>query len=190
MADTEVPTTTWGDLVRAEPDLALFGRTCLEARPSYLATLRADGTPRVHPVTPIVTDDGLFVFSEPASPKVHDLRERASFALHNGVPDNDGTGGEFLVSGRAVEVIDDPAARARVVAAARYEPNDRYLLFELRPTALRAGPVASAVSGCSRVTPLPRRAPRSPAERGTPHASTTPASVGRGTEPAGTGPGA
>lgn len=137
MADTETPTATWGDLVRAEPDLASFGRTCLEARPSYLATLRANGTPRVHPVTPIVTDDGLFVFSEPASPKVRDLRERASFALHNGVPDNDGTGGEFLVSGRAVEVIDDPAARARVVAAARYEPEDRYLLFELRPTAAR-----------------------------------------------------
>jgi hypothetical protein len=53
------------------------------------------------------------------------------------VPDNDGTGGEFLVIGRAVEVIDDPAARARVAATARYAPKDRYLLFELRPTAAR-----------------------------------------------------
>jgi hypothetical protein len=34
---------------------------------------------------------------EPTSPKGADLRERGWFALHNGVPDNAGTGGEASV---------------------------------------------------------------------------------------------
>jgi hypothetical protein len=91
--------TSWGDVVAVEPELAAFVADRLRTAPSYLATVRANGAPRVHPVTPIVTDDGLYVFMEPTSPKGVDLRERASFALHNGVPDNSGTGGEASVSG-------------------------------------------------------------------------------------------
>ena len=71
-----------------------------------------DGRPRVHPVAPIVGGGRLFVFMEPTSPKVHDLRERCSYALHNGVPDTYGTGGEFSVSGVATP-LDDPACCGR-----------------------------------------------------------------------------
>ncbi len=110
--------------------------TRLLAAPSYLATVRADGAPRVHPVTPIVTADGLYVFMEPTSPKAADLRDRKLFALHNGVPDNAGTGGEASVSG-AGRLLSDDATRAAVVAAASYRPEDRYLLFELRPSEVR-----------------------------------------------------
>ena len=52
------------------------------------------------------------------------------YALHNGVPDNSGTGGEFTISGRAV-FVDDPITRAAVVNAASYAPAERYVLFEL-----------------------------------------------------------
>jgi hypothetical protein len=61
---------------------------------------------------------------------------RKSFALHNGVPDNAGTGGEASVSGIG-QAVDDAAVRATVVAAASYEPADEYVLFELRPTEVR-----------------------------------------------------
>ena len=71
----------------------------LLAAPAYLATVRTSGAPRVHPVTPIFTEAGLYLFMEPTSPKAADLRERDRFALHNGVPDNAGTGGEASVSG-------------------------------------------------------------------------------------------
>ncbi|HEX7104330.1 MAG TPA: hypothetical protein VF218_00045 [Acidothermaceae bacterium] len=129
-------TTTWGAFAAAEPELAAFVASRLTAAPAYLATVRANGAPRVHPVTPIVTATGLFLFMEPTSPKSADLRERGSFALHNGVPDNAGTGGEAFVSGAGHEIADD-AVRATVVAAASYRPGDHYLLFELRPVEVR-----------------------------------------------------
>jgi hypothetical protein len=128
--------TTWGTFAVAEPELAAFVADRLRAAPSYLATVRTSGAPRVHPVTPIFTADGLYLFMEPASPKGADLRERAWFALHNGVPDNAGTGGEASMSGTG-HPIDDAAVRATAAAAATYRPAERYVLFELRPTEVR-----------------------------------------------------
>lgn len=120
----------WSEFAEVEPDLAAFGAGLLHARPAYLATLRADVTPRVHPVTPILTRRGLFVFMEPTSPKGRDLRERNAYSLHTGVPDNQGTGGEFRVSGNG-RSIDDSTVRSEVAAASSYEPAERYVLFEL-----------------------------------------------------------
>ncbi len=128
--------TTWAAFAETEPELAAFVAERLRAAPSYLATVRASGAPRVHPVTPIVTAGGLYVFMEPASPKGADLRERGWFALHNGVPDNEGAGGEASVSGTG-RPVEDTAVRATVAAAASYEPDDHYVLFELQPTEVR-----------------------------------------------------
>jgi hypothetical protein len=121
---------TWGEFARAEPEMAAFGAGRLAVPPAYLATVRHDGTPRVHPVTPVLTLDGLFLFMEPTSPKGRDLRERGWYALHNGVPDTDGSGGEFSVSGRGFPVA-DAGTRAVAAQAASYEPAERYELFEL-----------------------------------------------------------
>jgi hypothetical protein len=128
--------TTWGSFAAAEPALAAFAQERLLARPAYLATIQETGAPRVHPVTPIFTADGLYLFMEPTSPKGDDLRQRGWFALHNGVPDDQGAGGEASVSGMG-HLVDDPAVRATVAGAASYEPADRYVLFELRPTEVR-----------------------------------------------------
>ena len=121
---------TWGDFAAAEADLAAFGVGRLTASPAYLATVGPDGNPRVHPVTPIPTAQALFVFMEPTSPKGRDLRRGGGYALHNGVPDMSGTGGEFLVRGIG-RPVDDPAIRAAAVAAASYDVLDRYELYEL-----------------------------------------------------------
>ena len=126
----------WGAFATAEPELATFGAGLLGARPSYLATVRRSGAPRVHPVTPIVSAAGLFLFMEPTSPKGRDLRDRGWYALHNGVPDMHGTGGEFSVSGTAFPV-EDPAMRAIAAEAAAYDPAERYILFELKLTEAR-----------------------------------------------------
>jgi len=85
----------------------------------------------VHPVSPIVGAGRLFVFMEPTSPKGHDLRTRREYALHNGVPDTVGTGGEFFICGQA-SLVADADLRAVACEAAGYEPPDRYLLFELQ----------------------------------------------------------
>jgi hypothetical protein len=128
--------TTWGVFAAAEPQLAEFVAERLRSAPAYLATVRADGSPRVHPVTPILTDDGLYIFMEPTSPKGADLRARERFALHNGVPDDAGTGGEASLIGTGHE-IDDVDMWSTVGAVASYDPAERYVLFELRPTEVR-----------------------------------------------------
>jgi len=121
----------WGEFAARESELARFGAGRLTAAPAYLATVRRSGVPRVHPVTPILAGAGLFLFMEPTSPKGRDLRERGWFALHTGVLDDDGTGGEFSIVGRGL-AVGDPDLRSEVAAAARYTPADRYVLFELR----------------------------------------------------------
>lgn len=122
--------TSWGTFATAEPALASFVADRLRAAPAYLATLREGGTPRVHPVTPIIDADALYLFMEPTSPKGRDLRERRSYALHNGVADNAGTGGEAYLRGTG-RPVEDAATRAAAVAAATYAPAERYVLFEL-----------------------------------------------------------
>jgi len=128
---TSPQTIAWGEFTKHEPELAQFGKGRLTAAPAYLATIRRSGAPRVHPVTPIFADAGLFLFMEPTSPKRRDLLERGWFALHSGVPDNAGTGGEFWASGRGL-AVDDSAMWALVAEAAGYEPPDRYVLFEFQ----------------------------------------------------------
>ena len=127
---------SWGEFAAAEPALASFGADRLAGLPAYLATVREDGTPRVHPVTPVVTADGLFVFMESTSPKGRDLRERGRYALHNGVPDTEGSGGEFFVSGTGY-LVEDASVRATAERAASYDPEARYVLFELRVSEAR-----------------------------------------------------
>lgn len=122
---------SWGEFTQREPELARYGAGRLVAAPAYLATIRRSGAPRVHPVTPILTSRGLFVFMEPTSPKGKDLRERGWFAMHSGVADNAGSGGEFYIAGRG-HAVDDPEVRSDVTDSASYAPADRYVLFELQ----------------------------------------------------------
>jgi hypothetical protein len=48
----------------------------------YLATLRPDGSPRVHPVTVTVDDTGIYVYAVASTPKGRDLRRDPRYALH------------------------------------------------------------------------------------------------------------
>lgn len=127
---------SWGEFAEREPELAAFGAGRLNAVPAYLATVRASGGPRVHPFTPIIGQGRFFVFMEPNSPKGRDLRVRPAYAVHNGVPDMVGTGGEFFVAGEAT-LVSDPDIRSLAVEAASYAPADRYILFELSVTEAR-----------------------------------------------------
>lgn len=130
MGSGEMAAVRWGEFAEHVPELARFGADRLTASPAYLATVRDSGAPRVHPVTPIFTDSGLFLFMEPKSPKGRDLKQRGWFALHNGVPDNSGSGGEFYVSGSGF-AVDDIDVWNLVADTANYAPANRYILFEL-----------------------------------------------------------
>lgn len=121
--------TTWREFAQQVPEIAAFGALRYRSGVAYLGTLRADGGPRVHPVTPIIGDE-LYLFMEPTSPKGKDLQRDGRYTLHCSVENADGGGGEFYVRGLAA-LVTDPAARAKATAAASYTPQDRYILFRL-----------------------------------------------------------
>jgi nitroimidazol reductase NimA-like FMN-containing flavoprotein (pyridoxamine 5'-phosphate oxidase superfamily) len=122
--------STWEQVVAAAPEVAARVRERLDGRVSYLATVRADGSPRVHPVTPIVASTELFVFMEPDSPKGRDLRRDGRYALHAGVENANGGGGECVVRGTA-RLVEAASERKAAVEASSYVPADRYVLFAL-----------------------------------------------------------
>jgi hypothetical protein len=121
--------TSWAEFKQQAPELASFGETRFRSGVAYLGTLRVDGSPRVHPVTPIIGDQ-LFLFMEPTSPKCKDLQRDARFTLHCSVADSSGGDGEFYVRGRAI-MTEDPILRAQAVQASTYIPEDRYIVFVL-----------------------------------------------------------
>lgn len=120
---------SWKALEEQNLELAAFGASRLHGQVAYLATVRKDGSPRVHPMTPIIGQGHLFVFMEPTSPKGHDLRRDGRYAIHCAVSDTSGASGEFNISGQA-QLIDDPELRALAVRLASYSPAERYILFE------------------------------------------------------------
>jgi hypothetical protein len=128
---------SWGEFAARAPELADFGARRLAAVPAYLSTVDDSGAPRVHPVTPIIGDGGLYLFMEPTSPKGHDIVHRGVFALHSLVADANGTGGEFLVRGHG-ERTTCRQRRAVAIRAVSYTPHERYVLFELRVAEARA----------------------------------------------------
>lgn len=121
--------TSWTEFAKQAPEFAAFGETRFRSEVAYLGTLRPDGSPRVHPVTPIIGEH-LFLFMEPTSPKGKDLQRDARYALHCSVEDSGGGGGEFYVRGRGT-LTDDPVMREQAVRAAAYAPQNRYILFIL-----------------------------------------------------------
>ena len=124
---------TWGQLESARPDMAALLRALLGGIPiAYLATVRRDGSPRVHPVCPILAGDGVYVAvageSAPQpSPKRFDLANDGRYALHALPGERDD---EFYVTGLA-RLVEDPAERRRVVETAKHTIRDDDWVFEL-----------------------------------------------------------
>lgn len=119
--------TNWQQFTQQAPELAAFGKARFQGRVAYLGTIRADGSPRVHPVTPIIGEH-LFLFMEPTSPKGKDLERDPRYTLHCSVEDSSGGEGEFYVRGRAM-LTADPLLHEQAVGASSYVPKPHYILF-------------------------------------------------------------
>jgi hypothetical protein len=111
---------TWAEFELAEPELARFGRERLDGQVCFHATLRADGSPRVHPVEPWVAVGLLLVRFRARSPKVLEVARDARYALHSPMDNPDGTGGEFLVNGWMEQVSPAHPAALRFAEEAPY----------------------------------------------------------------------
>ena len=130
---------SWKEFSASESDLASAGERLLfqyGVGLAYLATIRHDGGPRLHPVSPVLSEGHLYVFVLPDSPKRADLSRDPRFALQTfPPPDFDFTkeGEEFYVTGCA-EPVGQYLARASVVADARQHVSAEEFLFELKIT--------------------------------------------------------
>jgi hypothetical protein len=74
----------WGGFAERQPELAEAGRALLYQYGvglAFLATVRADGGPRLHPVCPVIDGGGLYAFLVP-SPKRRDLQRDGRYAMH------------------------------------------------------------------------------------------------------------
>jgi hypothetical protein len=102
--------TTWSDLERDEPEFAVRVQALFDARRhKTIATIRADGSPRISGIEAEFKDGQLTFGSMPHARKGADLRRDPRFALHSATIDPvDGAEaewpGEAKISGRAVLV--------------------------------------------------------------------------------------
>lgn len=112
-------TTSWTDFEAAEPVHAASVRKRFgEHKHHVLATLRADGSPRLTGLEADISRGELWLGMMPNSRKALDLRRDPRFAIHaNPGPGSEMEGGDARISGRAVEVT-DPAELARYAEAA------------------------------------------------------------------------
>ena len=100
--------TAWQDVEQAEPELAKRVRALFDARRhKTIATVRADGSPRISGIEAAFEDGELLFGSMPNARKGADLRRDPRFALHSATVDPvEGAEarwpGEAKISGRAI----------------------------------------------------------------------------------------
>jgi Pyridoxamine 5'-phosphate oxidase len=100
--------TAWRDVERAEPEFAQRVRALFDAhRHKTIATVRADGSPRISGIEAAFEDGELVFGSMPNARKGADLRRDPRFALHSATVDPvEGSEaqwpGEAKISGRAM----------------------------------------------------------------------------------------
>ena len=123
---------TWKEFAQADPALAEAGCHQLfqyEVGLAFLATVRKDGSPRLHPVCPVLSNSHLYILVSPNSPKQGDLQRDGRYALQafpQDRPDSD----EFYLTGMA-RLVDDLEMKSVVLGDAKHHTRPEELLFEL-----------------------------------------------------------
>jgi hypothetical protein len=122
---------SWSAFAAAEPEMAEKGRALLYQRgdgEGFLATVAANGTPRIHPLNVGVVDGRLLVFVQDFSAKARDLAANPHYALHAhqdpAAPD------EFLLRGEA-RLVTNADVRATAASSWFFTVSDGYPLYEL-----------------------------------------------------------
>jgi len=106
---------TWGEFASVAPDLAERGGRRLSVGVAYIATTAKDGSPRVHPFTPLIGGGRLLAFVAKHTVKYGNLLRDPRCAIHAVLGTDDE---EFLIVGRAV-LSDDWATQMQGAVEAR-----------------------------------------------------------------------
>jgi hypothetical protein len=125
--------TSFADLRVERPDLAEAVVRILRpdgATSAYLATVRADGGPRIHPVMPVLAGGSLYAFIVSMSWKYRDLLRDGRYSLHSS--DLSSEGEEIYLTGAAHPVAsEDTRAFVRGACENRLGNHEFEALFEL-----------------------------------------------------------
>lgn len=104
---------SWHEFTEEAPELASAVRARFEANKHHvLATLRADGGPRVSGTEVAFSGQELTMGSMPQARKARDLRRDGRCGLHANPGDGSMAGGDAKVSGTAVEMPSADASHA------------------------------------------------------------------------------
>jgi hypothetical protein len=122
----------WKAFAAAAPSIAETGRRHLyrpdQGEVGLLATVDARGNPRIAPVCPIFTVDGVFLSIAAHTPKWGHLEQHGGYALHAQVGAEDE---EFQISGKARRVTDARELQSVIAAIPFPSHNENDPVFEL-----------------------------------------------------------
>lgn len=126
---------SWNDFNNEETEIAASGKKLLfQSREhvglAFIATLRKDGAPRLHPISVILSKGHLYVVIPSTSPKCADLTRDGRYAIQAFPPSNNEEPAEFYFAGRAKR-IQDPVARKAFTDDPQVAVEESEMLFEL-----------------------------------------------------------
>jgi hypothetical protein len=120
----------WKTFVEEAPEMAAAVVARLTAHKHHvMATLRADGSPRVSGTEVVITDDELYLGSMWRARKALDLLRDPRVAVHSNPGDESMDGGDARLDARATEVHDGDPAKESVRTTV--QPPEPFHLFRL-----------------------------------------------------------
>ena len=135
MADLPGQRVSWPELRGLVPELAAAGeklllRKRLQVGWAFIATLRKDGAPRLHPISVVQAQERLYVIIPRRSPKCADLLRDGRYALQAFPPPDGEPGCELYLAGTAERIQDAGVCQAiEAETGVRVEAGE--VLFEL-----------------------------------------------------------
>ena len=137
-------TATWSEFEQTDPDLAGLVLARFEShRHAVLATLRADGSPRLSGMETPVRSGHLWLAMTPGSRKAEDLARDPRFSLHSTPDSEDLLRGDARIAGVASPA--DPDQRTEFIAGHRHRIDDPSIMVLF--TALISRAVLVRVAG-------------------------------------------
>jgi hypothetical protein len=99
--------TSWGEFAEVSPEIAARGAKLLGVGVAFIATTAKNGSPRVHPFTPLIHNGRLLALVGTHTVKYGNLLRDPRYSIHAMLGESDE---EFLIRGHAAE-SDDWATR-------------------------------------------------------------------------------
>lgn len=96
---------TWQRFATDAPEMAGLGKQLLEqSRVAVVGTIRADGSPRISSIEPVILDGQIYLGMMWRSRKALDLLRDPRLVLRNAICTSTGNEAEIILRGRAVDI--------------------------------------------------------------------------------------